>query len=84
MIDEYKCKECSLGWWPNKNLTGNVLFFTALCMLLLDYLAPGGGCEVLFSPGLSVCLCVCVSVCLCVRPIFIGQRSRSHGRYIAF
>ena len=28
------------------------------------YLAPGGGCEVLFSPGLSVC--VCVSVCLCV------------------
>ena len=25
------------------------------------YLAPGGGCEVLFSPGLSVC--VCVSVC---------------------
>ena len=27
------------------------------------YLAPGGGCEVLFSPGLSVCLCVCVSVC---------------------
>ena len=36
MIDEYKCKECSLGWWPNKNLTGNVFFFTALCMLLLD------------------------------------------------
>ena len=44
------------------------------------YLAPGGGCEVLFSPGLSVCLsvcvcvCVCLSVCLsvylCVRPIF--------------
>ena len=32
------------------------------------YLAPGGGCEVLFSPGLSVCLsvclCVCVSVCV--------------------
>ena len=26
------------------------------------YLAPGGGCEVLFSPYLSVCLCV--------RPIF--------------
>ena len=83
------------------------------------YLAPGGGCEVLFSPGLSVCLCVCVcvSVCVCVRPIFwyfisqlleeisiwnlcrifigwhsihrkiltfIGQRSRSQGRYIAF
>ena len=34
------------------------------------YLAPGGGCEVLFSPGLSVCLSVCVSVCVCVRPIF--------------
>ena len=31
-----------------------------------NYLAPGGGCEVLFSPGLSVCLCVCVSVCVCV------------------
>ena len=30
------------------------------------YLAPGGGCEVLFSPGLSVCLCVCLSVCVCV------------------
>ena len=27
------------------------------------YLASGGGCEVLFSPGLSVCVCVCVSVC---------------------
>ena len=73
------------------------------------YLAPGGGCEVLFSP--------CLSVCVCVRPIFwyfisrlleeiliwnlyriliglysihtkiltfIGQRSRSQGRYIAF
>ena len=33
---------------------------------LNNYLAPGGGCEVLFSPGLSVCL----SVCVCVRPIF--------------
>ena len=35
-----------------------------------SYLAPGGGCEVLFSPGLSVCLCVCVCVCLsvCVCP----------------
>ena len=30
------------------------------------YLAPGGGCEVLFSPGLSVC--VCLSVCDCVCP----------------
>ena len=30
----------------------------------IDYLAPGGGCEVLFSPGLSVCVCVC----LCVYP----------------
>ena len=28
-----------------------------------SYLAPGGGCEVLFSPGLSVCVCVCVCVC---------------------
>ena len=31
--------------------------------VMLHYLAPGGGCEVLFSPGLSVCLSVCVSVC---------------------
>ena len=30
----------------------------------ISYLAPGGGCEVLFSPGLSVCLSVCVSVCV--------------------
>ena len=35
--------------------------------ILRHYLAPGGGCEVLFSPCLS-CLFVCV--CLCVRPIF--------------
>ena len=35
------------------------------------YHAPGGGCEVLFSPGLSVRLsvCVCLCVCPCVRPI---------------
>ena len=34
-------------------------------MASIYYLAPGGGCEVLFSPGLSVCVCVsvCVSVC---------------------
>ena len=25
--------------------------------------SPGGGCEVLFSPGLSVCLSVCLCVC---------------------
>ena len=45
-----------------------------------SYLAPGGGCEVLFSPGLSVCLsvcvCVCLSVYLCVRPIFWYFMSR--------
>ena len=35
-----------------------------------NYLAPGGGCEVLFSPGLSVCVClrVCLSVCVSVCP----------------
>ena len=33
------------------------------------YLAPGGGCEVLFSPGLSVCLSVCV--CICVSDILV-------------
>ena len=32
------------------------------------YLAPGGGCEVLFSPGLSVCVSVCLSVCVSVCP----------------
>ena len=33
-----------------------------ICHLWLPcYLAPGGGCEVLFSPCLSVCVCVCVS-----------------------
>ena len=44
------------------------------CMLhicrisMINYLAPGEGCEVLFSPGLSVCLfvCACVRVCICV------------------
>ena len=29
---------------------------------------PEGGCEVLFLPGLSVCLCVCLSVCVSVCP----------------
>ena len=33
-----------------------------------NYLAPGGGCEVLFSPGLSGCLSVCVCVCVSVCP----------------
>ena len=31
---------------------------------MYNYLAPGGGCEVLFSPGLSVSVCVCVFVCV--------------------
>ena len=74
------------------------------------YLSPGGGCEVLFSPCLSVCLCVCPAnilvfyfsairrdidlkfiqdtyrVVLNSQKIvtFIGQRSRSQGRYIDF
>ena len=30
-----------------------------LMILPIHYLAPGGGCEVLFSPGLSVCVSVC-------------------------
>ena len=29
-------------------------------------MCTGGGCEVLFSPGLSVCVSVCLSVCLSV------------------
>ena len=28
----------------------------------------GGGCEVLFSPGLCLCVCVCMSVCVSVCP----------------
>ena len=27
--------------------------------MAINYLAPGGGCEVLFSPGLSACVSVC-------------------------
>ena len=36
-----------------------------------NYLAPGGGCEVLFSPGLSVCVCVCLCVCVCPANILV-------------
>ena len=36
-------------------------------------LAPGGGCEVLFSPGLSVCVCVCVCPANCDFVYFISQ-----------
>ena len=43
-----------------------VLFICIYTTYVTRYLAPGGGCEVLFSPGLSVCVCVCVCVCLCV------------------
>ena len=41
-------------------------------VILFCYLAPGWGCEALFSPSLSVCLsvCLCMCVCLRVRPIF--------------
>ena len=63
------------------------MFQSSLCC----YLAPGGGCEVLFSPGLSVCLsvCVCVCVCLCVRPIFgilfLGYQKRYRSEiYIGY
>ena len=85
-------------------------------IMYIYYLAPGGGCEVLFSPGLSVCVSVYVCISVCPANIlifyisatrrdidltfiqdtyrvvldslkkltFIGQRSRSQGRYIAF
>ena len=36
-----------------------------------NYLAPGGGCEVLFVPCLSVCVCVCLCVCVCVSNILV-------------
>ena len=42
------------------------------CNLIPYYLAPGGGCEVLFSPGLSVCVAVCVSVCQYFGILFLG------------
>ena len=43
-------------------LFGVIMCFVLAC--LLNYLAPGGACEVLFSPGMSVCLCVGVFVCV--------------------
>ena len=36
------------------------------------YLAPGGGCEVLFSPCLSVCVSVCVCLSVCVSGQYFG------------
>ena len=66
-------------------------------IFLIYYLAPGGGCEVLFSPGLSVCVSVCPTNILVFylsavrRDIdlkFIHDTYRvvlnSQGRYIAF
>ena len=32
-------------------------------LIIPSYLAPGGGCEVLFWPYLYVCMSICVSVC---------------------
>ena len=40
----------------------------ATWVIINHYLAPVGGCEVLFSPGLSVCVSVCVCVCVSVCP----------------
>ena len=40
-------------------------------MTTMVSLAPGGGCEVLFSPGLSVCVCVCVCVSVCPANILV-------------
>ena len=42
------------------------IFTPGIEVVYIYYLAPGGGCEVLFSPGLSLCLSVCVFVCVCV------------------
>ena len=47
----------------------NVLLCCQSRYQIYIYLAPGGGCEVLFSPGLSVCVCVCV--CVCPANIFV-------------
>ena len=35
-----------------------IIYATFSCYIF-NYLAPRGGCEVLFSPGLSVCVSVC-------------------------
>ena len=48
----------------------NVYVHTTTLGSVCFYLAPGGGCEVLFSPGLSVCLCVCL--CICVSGQYFG------------
>ena len=42
------------------------LYWSSISSIPVLLPRPGGGCEVLFSPGLSVCLCVCVCVCVCV------------------
>ena len=46
----------------------NILIECIHAILINYYLAPGGGCEVLFSPGLSVCVSVCLCVCVSVCP----------------
>ena len=52
----------------------NYLHFKKNYFNVDNYLAPLGGCEVLFSPGLSVCVSVCLSVylsvcrCVCLCP----------------
>ena len=61
--------------WTDIIIIGVFLYQIILVMMIYKYyLVPRGGCELLFWPGLSVCLSVCLhvclSVCLCVRPIF--------------
>ena len=36
-----------------------VIYDATFSCYIFNYLAPRGGCEVLFSPGLSVCVSVC-------------------------
>ena len=44
--------------WISFSLSRIYLLFNFKCDIRGNYLAPGGGCEVLFSPGLCVCLSV--------------------------
>ena len=82
MIEPYEVRYCPLV--VNVNNKGQNYIFVysysknykinIMTGLSTSYLAPGGGCEVLFLPGLSVCVSVCLSVCLsvCVSGRYFG------------
>ena len=73
--------KCMCNYWLNLYSYLQKKYFISIYSI---YLAPGGGCEVLFSPGLSVC----VSVCLCVCPanilVFYGSKVKVTGTVYCF